>query len=136
MQKLTLKQTAFIKHYMESGNATESYKVAGYKWKDDNVAGVRGFELVRNSKIINAIEELKKKAGLTPELLLSVHLKLLKSKNGHIRFNALRLAYEVEGRLRQKEKKEDDDRIINEELIFADVPKANEGNGKFKRFYN
>lgn len=56
-QKLTIKQKKFADGYIISGNATESYKLAGYKYSNSNVAGVEGFKLLKNPKIKSYIEE-------------------------------------------------------------------------------
>lgn len=57
MADLTEKQKRFADYYIETANATESYKVAGYSCNNDNVAGVEGFKLLRNPKIKNYIDE-------------------------------------------------------------------------------
>ncbi|MGL4358585.1 MAG: terminase small subunit [Cetobacterium sp.] len=57
MADLTEKQKRFADYYIETANATESYKVAGYSCNNDNVAGVEGFKLLRNPKIKNYINE-------------------------------------------------------------------------------
>lgn len=49
--KLTDKQKAFCDYYIETLNATESYKKAGYKVKNDNTAAVNANRLLRNAKI-------------------------------------------------------------------------------------
>lgn len=130
-KKLTLKQTKFIKYYFEcGGNATEAARKAGYKG-NQRTLGVVGGENLRKPYIIAAIEEIKKKNGLTEELLLQKHLQLLnakrtqscdvhiKNENGkwvanensndfievddnNVQLGALKLAYELEGKLKQK----------------------------------
>lgn len=55
--KLTLKQQAFCDCYIETGNATEAYKKAGYSYKNDNVAGVEGHKLLKNPKIEKYVTE-------------------------------------------------------------------------------
>ncbi len=59
-QKLTIKQKKFADEYIISGNATESYKLAGYKFSNSNVAGVEGFKLLKNPKIKSYIEKKMK----------------------------------------------------------------------------
>ncbi len=54
----SVKQENFCLHYAKTGNATESYKQAGYKVKNDNVAGVSAAKLLRNSKIQERLQEL------------------------------------------------------------------------------
>ena len=130
-KKLTLKQTKFIKYYFENGgNATQAARQAGYKGNDQTLCVVGG-ENLRKPFILAAIEEIKKKNGLTEELLLQKHLQLLnakrtqscdvhiKNENGkwvanensndfievddnNVQLGALKLAYELEGKLKQK----------------------------------
>lgn len=57
MAKLSPKQKAFCDFYIETGNATQSYLKAGYKAKDENIAGVEGHKLLRNPKVQAYIEE-------------------------------------------------------------------------------
>ena len=54
---MTEKQKRFCDFYIETGNATEAYKKAGYKYSDDNIAGVEGFKLLKHPKIKNFIDE-------------------------------------------------------------------------------
>lgn len=54
--KLTPKQQAFCDYYIETANATQSYWKAGYKAKNENIASVEGFKLLRNPKIKQYIE--------------------------------------------------------------------------------
>ena len=61
MAKLTLKQQRFADEYIISGNATESYKKAGYRANNDNIAAVEGKKLLRNPKIKPYIDERLKK---------------------------------------------------------------------------
>ena len=57
LAKLTLKQQRFADEYIISGNATESYKKAGYRANNDNIAAVEGKKLLRNPKIKPYIDE-------------------------------------------------------------------------------
>lgn len=56
--KLTPKQNAFCLAYAASGNATESYKQAGYTVKNDNVAAVEAYRLLNNPKILERLKEI------------------------------------------------------------------------------
>ena len=58
-QKLSAKQKLFINAYLGSENATEAYKQAGYKVKNDNVAGPEASKLLRNPKISQEITRLR-----------------------------------------------------------------------------
>ena len=57
MNELTIKQKRFADEYIISGNATESYKKAGYRVSGDRVAGVEGHKLLKNPKIKSYIDE-------------------------------------------------------------------------------
>ncbi|WP_422406940.1 MULTISPECIES: terminase small subunit [Gammaproteobacteria] len=57
MGKLTPKMQKFVDYYIETDNATQSYKLAGYSASNDNIAGVEGHKLLKNPKIAMAIEE-------------------------------------------------------------------------------
>lgn len=55
---LNVNQEAFCMHYAKTGNATESYKQAGYKVKNDNAAAASATQLLRNPKIQDRLKEL------------------------------------------------------------------------------
>ncbi len=61
--KLTERQKAFCDYYIETLNATESYKRAGYKVKNDSSAAVNANRLLRNAKIKSYIDERLKEIG-------------------------------------------------------------------------
>jgi hypothetical protein len=137
--KLTLKQAKFIKYYFEcNGNASEAARKAGYK-KD-----VSGRENLQNPTILAAIERIKEKNGLTEERLLEKHVQLLDAKriqacdvyvknaNGrwvvnknsndfievddfNVQLGALKLAYDINGKLKQKVKHSDEITLTNDE---------------------
>lgn len=54
----SVKQEKFCLHYAETGNATESYKKAGYKYKNDNVAAVEASKLLRKPNIAERLKEI------------------------------------------------------------------------------
>jgi len=57
---LTQKQQTFINIYLGNGeNATEAYKQAGYRVKNDNVAAPEASKLLRNPKVSQEITRLK-----------------------------------------------------------------------------
>jgi len=58
-QNLSVKQKLFINAYLGSENATEAYKQAGYKVKNDNVAGPEASKLLRNPKVSQEITRLR-----------------------------------------------------------------------------
>lgn len=55
---LNPKQEAFCLHYAKTGNATESYKQAGYNPKNDNSAGANARRLLQNDKIKARIADI------------------------------------------------------------------------------
>ena len=52
------KREKFCVEYVRSGNATEAYKLAGYKVKNDNSAAAFASKLLRNVKVSARIAEL------------------------------------------------------------------------------
>jgi phage terminase small subunit len=65
--KLTLKQRKWLNSYMETGNATEAARQAGYSGTDESLA-VIGFENLR--KLNPQITELMDQMGLTDASLM------------------------------------------------------------------
>ena len=59
MDTLTPRQREFVELYLGGMNATEAYKLAGYKVKNDNVAGPESSKLLRNPKVSQEITRLK-----------------------------------------------------------------------------
>jgi len=113
--KLTLKQTKFIKYYFEtSGNGTQAAKLAGYKGNEDTLKVVASENLTKHY-IKDAINKLYQRNGLSDEKLLEKHIELLnaerhfvsgediaKSPDSTVRLGALKLAYELQGKLTKK----------------------------------
>lgn len=60
MEKLTLKQKKFADAYIASGNATQSFKDAGYSWKSPGAANSNASELLTNRKVKKYIENRMK----------------------------------------------------------------------------
>lgn len=76
MQKLTKQEAKFVEIKAETGNGTKAAQEA-FGIEDSNYAGVKAHELLRNPKIVNAIEE-----ALPDELLAQVHLEGLNATRG------------------------------------------------------
>ena len=55
---LNVKQEAFCLHYAKTGNATESYKVAGYQCKNDAVVAASAVRLLNQVKVKARLAEL------------------------------------------------------------------------------
>ena len=55
---LNVKQEAFCLYYAKTGNATESYKKAGYQAKTENAICANATRLLRNDKVQERLKEL------------------------------------------------------------------------------
>lgn len=55
---LNVKQEAFCLHYAKTGNATESYKIAGYDAKTPNAIYANANRLLKNDKVKARLAEL------------------------------------------------------------------------------
>jgi hypothetical protein len=69
MDGLTLKQRVFIKEYIEHRNGTRAAMVA-YETNDSSTAGVIAFENLRKPKIIETIQQVMNREGITETLLV------------------------------------------------------------------
>lgn len=58
--KLTDKEELFCDFYTNHSNGTKAVKQAGYEVKNDNVAGVLAFRLLRKAKIQKRVRKLRK----------------------------------------------------------------------------
>lgn len=56
---LNVRQEKFCLEYAKSGNATQAYKLAGYKPKSDNEAAASATRLLRNAKTQTRLKELQ-----------------------------------------------------------------------------
>lgn len=72
---LTAKQEAFCLAFIETGNATESYRLAGYSSSmADKTAGEAASRLLKNSKVIARLAELRAPAAEKAGITLDSHL--------------------------------------------------------------
>jgi phage terminase small subunit len=55
---LNVKQEAFCLHYAKTGNATESYKIAGYDAKTERAVYANANRLLKNDKVKARLKEL------------------------------------------------------------------------------
>lgn len=53
-----IRHEAFCLHYAKTGNATESYKKAGYKAKTENAINVNSSRLLKSTKVQERLQEL------------------------------------------------------------------------------
>ena len=58
MTELNIKQEKFCLEYSRSGNATEAYKIAGYKYSSDESARANAARLITNDNIQARLKEL------------------------------------------------------------------------------
>jgi len=66
-KKLTIKEKAFIREYVKSGNGTQSVIAAGYDCKNDNSASTRANQILRKSEVqaeISRLMEKKEKSSI------------------------------------------------------------------------
>ena len=104
-ETLTPKQDAFCQRYLETGNASEAYRLSydAEKMKP-NTVNRAAFELLENSKIAARIGELKaaqlKRHNVTVERVLSEYAKLA--------FLDIRKAFDGEGNLKPVHDLDDD----------------------------
>jgi phage terminase small subunit len=52
---LTPREVLFVASYFATGNAAQAYRLAGYRAKNGNVAGVCGHRLLKRAKVRDAI---------------------------------------------------------------------------------
>jgi len=57
-KKLTIKEKAFCREYVKTGNGTQSVKKAGYKYKTDNACGNAAHHLLQKAHIKNEIDRV------------------------------------------------------------------------------
>jgi phage terminase small subunit len=88
-------QIKFVEEYLKTGNATQSVYAAGYKSKNDNAAGVRGAELLRNSKISAYIQYVQSKSLESTKSKIQVSQDQIASTLVRIAFDGLEDVIEV-----------------------------------------
>ncbi|MDQ0084571.1 phage terminase small subunit [Variovorax boronicumulans] len=80
MSALTPKQEAFCVAYIESGNATDAYRKAGYSsGMSDKTAAEAASRLLRNSKVVARLAEVREMATAEAAMTIADHLNDLKS---------------------------------------------------------
>lgn len=81
-RKLTLKQKRFVDYYLETGNATEAARRAGYKQTSLSAIGTIAWENMQNPAIQNAISQALINYEITPEYI-KMRLKYL-AESGYV----------------------------------------------------
>ncbi len=71
---MTKKQKLFVEEYLVDLNATQAYIRAGYKYKNNNVAGVEGVKLLRKpniqAEIARRIKEREKRVEVSQDRII------------------------------------------------------------------
>lgn len=76
---LTIKQENFCLAYIETGNASEAYRKAGYsKGMSDKTVNEAASRLLKDSKVIARLEELRNPVVEAAQITLESHLSDLK----------------------------------------------------------
>ena len=97
------KQEKFCLEYARTGNATESYKLAGFKYKNDNCAGVSANRLLKNSKIQSRLKDLAAEVKTSKIAEISRCLEMLteiaedKKQKGIVRVKAIENLLKAQG---------------------------------------
>ena len=101
--KMTPKEEKFCFEYARTGNATESYKAAGYKFKNYNCAGVSANRLLKKSKIQTRLQELAgelkqaKIADVTECQMILTEIARDKNQKGIVRVKAIENLLKAQG---------------------------------------
>lgn len=75
---LSIKQENFVLAYIETGNASEAYRTAGYsKGMSEKSVNEAATRLLKNSKVIARFDELRKPVIEQAQLTLKTHLDKL-----------------------------------------------------------
>src|SRR5439155_980445 len=99
---LTVKQRKFVKHYVESGNATQA-ALAAYNTADPHTASAIAAETLENPGVQQAVAELLDANGLSDGKLLGIHARFLTlhaspdPQEKALALKALDMAYRLKG---------------------------------------
>lgn len=99
-KNLTTRQKSFVKHIASGNNATKSAELAGYSKKS---ARFTASKLLTNDNILQQLEELFAKAGLSDEQLIdrlktSIDAGLGQKANNSDAIKGLKMAFELKNR--------------------------------------
>ncbi len=88
MAELNNRQRKFCSEYIYDWNMTKAYRKAYPECKTDNAASTSAFELLKNPKIKDYIEEIQadieKQVGISRQMVLDEHMKLGFSSIAHL----------------------------------------------------
>ena len=99
---LTVKQRKFVKHYVESGNATQA-ALAAYNTADPHTASAIAAETLEKPGVQQAVAELLDANGLSDGKLLEIHARFLtlhasrEPQEKALALKALDMAYRLKG---------------------------------------
>jgi phage terminase small subunit len=97
--KLTIKQREFIKEYIKNkGNGSKAIRKAYPNIKTDNARMVMSSRLLRNDKVVSAVDKELEKAGLSKDWIVSETKKVLKeAEYTRDKLTGLRLLADIGG---------------------------------------
>ncbi len=138
---LNVKQEAFCLHYAKTGNATESYKKAGYEAKTDTAIYSNANRLLKNDKVQERLKELAEEIASDKiasikeiqEYLTSVMRRELK-ESVVVTLSTERSTYapDENGTMRKQTIKEEVPQIVHIPAKLSDANKAAETLAKMK----
>jgi phage terminase small subunit len=94
--ELSAREVRFCQYYVEDNNAVKAMTRAGYKWKNNNVTGVKAFQLLRKGKIRSYIHNLRTQAKNAAE----VHYNRIVQEWSYIAFGDRKAAFREDGTLK------------------------------------
>lgn len=95
-QDLTLKQRKWLKHYIETGNASQAARMAGYQCQKEENFRYIGYQNLTKLHMETLMEDM----GLTNVYLINnLILGLSKSSEYSTKFKYLELALQLKGRI-------------------------------------
>ena len=95
---LTAKQRSFVKHYVETNNATKSATLAKYNAKTDNTMRAIASENLTKPNIINEIQRYFDKQDLEISKVIQAHeLNILQDKQLAVSQQAINTYYDITG---------------------------------------
>ena len=87
LDSLNQRQKKFVNNYFKGLNATRSCIEAGYS-SNAATASVTGYRLLRNAKVVNAIQYLNEMSGISPDSVVSNLVSVFNQKNNSVKTKA------------------------------------------------
>lgn len=135
MVELNVRQEAFCLHYAKTGDATESYKAAGYKAKSAGAVYANANRLLKNDKVQARLQELAEEIASDKiasikeiqEYLTSV-MRREKKESVVVTLSKEKSTYvpDAEGKMRKQTIKEEIPQVVEIPARLSDANKAAE----------